>query len=147
MMKGFPQSSRRCLWCCYPGWPHGIWGSCAVVPPKVHMMQRTFRLWADELRGRHGRLQVRCMWNMWRKWRLSTLAYIHIYIHQTRCIYTVLHSGSMITLALTTFSLFSSFTFSIPCLHDYGIIVLLFCFHLFWFWRLKSNSIRIYSST
>lgn len=51
------------------------------------------------------------------------------------------------TLALTTFSLFSSFTFSIPCLHDYGIIVLLFCFHLFWFWRLKSNSIRIYSST
>lgn len=132
MMKGFPQSSRRCLWCCYPGWPHGVWGSCAVVPPKVHMMQGTFRLWADELRGRHGRLQVRCMWNMWRKWRLSTLAYIHIYIHQTRCIYTVLHSGSMIyTCFDNIFSLFLFYFFNplFAWLRDHSFFCFVFiCF-------------------
>ena len=76
-MEGFPQSSRRCLWCCYPGQPHDSQDSCAVAPPKVHMVQGTVRLWVDGLRGRHGRLQVRCMWSMWREWRLRTLAYTH----------------------------------------------------------------------
>lgn len=145
MMKGFPQSSRRCLWCCYPA-GHMAYEAAAVVPPKVHMMAGTFRLWADELRGRHGDYGTQMYVEYVEEMEVEHLHITYIYIHQTRYLHGPAQDLWFKHLLWYSFS-FSPLLFqSLVCM--IWIIVLCFVFicfdfgvlkltvlNLFWHWR------------